>query len=398
MKCKIPLLLILVPAGQALLSSPRTFRAPTLLHSSSKRPNEQSAVQNTGDEKPLVKTLGGGSSLIFEMARKMLVWDVDDANYETQPAPSKSKNASAGGVLPRWHPHAGISDLNPSFRTQSPIMNNQGYAGIIWRNVRKRDKPSLWRYALRTYNRMKTLEQDPRDSRLKLRIERTNIHHEGALLACDKLGLWQEALDIYRHVEDTATTNQTVVATTRRRKAVCVTDNMILSLVSACVRGSKQMDRTETSLEERRAPLDVASKVLLEIEEKHGLPLVARHLNPLAAAYQALGLNTDAAHLLQNHLTDRTSGPEEENGDDPLNIHDINAKDKASYALLVKGAVSTGDWAEAVEALQEMTEAGLYPNARHLNRWTEVSEGKTKQRSSGSWKKKREEYWLESVR
>jgi len=324
------------------------------------------------------------------MARRMLVWDAD-ADMTIQ-----SPKKTSGGVLPRWHPHAGIADVNPSFRTQSPIMNNQGYAGIIWRNVRKRDKPSLWRYALRTYNRMKTLEQDSQDSPLK--IERTNVHHEGALLACDKLGLWQEALDIYRHVEETATTNQTVVATTRRRKAVCVTDNMILSLVSACVRGSKQMARSETSLEARRAPLDAARKELLEMEESHGLPLVARHLNPLAAAYQSLGLKGDAANLLEDNLADRTSGPEEENGDDPLNVHDINAKDKASYALLVKGSVSTGDWADAVEALKDMTEAGLYPNARHLNRWTEISESKTKQRSTRSWKKKREEYWLESVR
>lgn len=323
------------------------------------------------------------------MARRMLVWDADAAA-------SGETDMSDGEVLPRWHPHAGIADANPSFRTQSPIMNNQGYAGIIWRNVRKRNKPSLWRYALRTYNRMKTLEQDSQDSPLK--IERTNVHHEGALLACDKLGLWQEALDIYCHVEETATTNQTVVATTRRRKAVCVTDNMVLSLVSACVRGSKQMDRMETSLEERRAPLDVATQILLELEVKHGLPLVARHLNPLAAAYTSLGLNADAANLLLNSLTDRTSGPEEENGDDPFNVHDLHAKDKASYALLVQGAVSRSEWADAVEALKDMTEAGLYPNSRHLNRWTEISEGKTRQRSTRSWKKKREEYWLESVR
>jgi pentatricopeptide repeat protein len=243
---------------------------------------------------------------------------------------------------------------------------------------------------------MKTLEQDSQDSPLK--IERTNVHHEGALLACSKLGLWQEALDIYHHVEKTSTTNQTIVATTRRRKAVCITDNMVLSLVSSCVRGSKQMDSMDTSIEERRAPLDAATQVLVEMQDKHGLPLVARHLNPLSAAYHSLGLHSDATNLLQNNLTDRTSGPEEENGDDPFNVHDMHAKNKGSYALLVQGSVSNGEWAEAVEALKDMTEAGLYPNSRHLNRWTEISEGKTRQRSTRSWKKKREEYWLESVR
>ena len=29
-----------------------------------------------------------------------------------------------------------------------------------------------------------------------------NIHHEGAMLACAKLGLWQRALEIYYHVSD----------------------------------------------------------------------------------------------------------------------------------------------------------------------------------------------------
>ena len=233
----------------ALYGSKRSNANPTKRPKKQKQPEVNDNDVDDDDDKPLVKTLGGGSSLIFEMARRMLVWDDE----------TSSKKPS---VLPRWHPHAGISDHNPSFRTQSPLMNNQGYAGTIWRNVRKRDKPSLWRYALRTYNRMKDLE----GTSSPLNIERSNVHHEGALLACAKLGLWQEALQIYEHVEETATTNQTVVATTRRRKAVCVTDNMLLSLVSACVHGSRKLDGAETSLEERRAPLDAAVNVLLKIE------------------------------------------------------------------------------------------------------------------------------------
>ena len=151
-------------------------------------------------------------------------------------------------------------------------------------------------------------------------------------------------------------------------------------------------------MEERRAPLDACSELLLSMEEKHGLPLVARHLNPLAAAYQKLGLVQEASTLLNMNLEDRTSGPEEENGLDPFNVNDVWAKDKGSYSLLVKGAVSEGKWADAVDALRTMTEAGLYPNSRNLNAWTEVSERKTKQRATRSWKKKRDEYWLESVR
>jgi pentatricopeptide repeat protein len=95
-------------------------------------------------------------------------------------------------------------------------------------------------------------------------------------------------------------------------------------------------------------------------------------------------------------LEDRTSGPEEEWGENPFNVNDVRAKDKASYSLLVKGAVSSGDWQNAIHALGNMTQAGLYPNSRNLNSWVEASERKSKQNKS--WKKKREEYWLTSVR
>ena len=76
------------------------------------------------------------------------------------------------------------------------------------------------------------------------------------------------------------------------------------------------------------------------------------------------------------------------------NINDLGCKDKASYALRVQGAVSAEDWGTAVEALTTMTEAGLYPVERHLNVWTEVSERKTKHRTTRSWKKKRDQSWL----
>lgn len=126
-------------------------------------------------------------------------------------------------------------------------------------------------------------------------------------------------------------------------------------------------------------------------------PLMARHLNPLAAAYQSLGLMDEAKNIIPRYLTDRSRGPEPEYGSEIFNVHDVSAKDKASYSLLVKGAVSSGNWSEAIEALENMTEAGLYPNSRNLNSWTEVSERKTKHRKTRSWKKKRDKYWLESV-
>jgi len=334
-------------------------------------PTLQKTLDPSGLEQPtLIETIGGGSATIFEMARRMLVWDQPNGGSKN----GNSKEAK-DGVLPRWHPHSGISDVNPSFRTKAPVMNNQGYAGTIWRNVRKRNKPSLWRHALRTYDQMEGAGESTSGV---LRIERSTVHHEGALLACAKLGLWKKSLDVFQAVES-------------------VTDNMLLSVVKACVRASKRLRREETTLEERRAPLDAAVKIIEDTQSKQDFPLVARHLNPLSAAYQSLGLVEESKEIIKKYLTDRSRGPEPEYGSESFNVHDVSAKDKASYALLVQGAVSSGNWAEAIEALENMTEAGLYPNSRNLNSWTEVSERKTKHRRTRSWKKKRDEYWLESV-
>mmetsp|Transcript_15521 Transcript_15521/g.17223 ORF Transcript_15521/g.17223 Transcript_15521/m.17223 type:complete len:452 (+) Transcript_15521:212-1567(+) len=357
----------------------------------------------------LVETIGGGTATIFEMARRVLIWEegndcASSSSTSTacsgDPAVADNNNneekqqeltdydyltGAVGGInsnvnLPRWHPHSGISDVNPSFRTQSPIMNNQGYASTIWRNVRKRNKPSLWRHALRTYDRMGDAEQDGYP------VQRATIHHEGALLACAKLGLWQKAIDIFRNnVEDD-------------KYNTVVTDNMIFSVVKACVRGCKKLKGEKSILEERRAPLNAGAEMIGSIQNSnYEFLLVARHLNPLSAAYQSLGLLNEANELIQKHLMDRSRGPEPVGGEETFNVHDVCAKDKASYALLVKGAVASGNWADAVEALEDMTEAGLYPNSRNLNSWTEATERKMKQRSARSWKKKRDEYWLESV-
>jgi hypothetical protein len=142
--------------------------------------------------------------------------------------------------------------------------------------------------------------------------------------------------------------------------------------------------------------LDAARTILQELEEKHGIPLDARHVNPLAAAYQAVGLRPESAALLQL-LGDRVIGPEPETGSQRLNINDFGAKDKASYALLIEGAVLDADWGAAVENLTTMTDAGLFPLDRHLHTWTEISNRKAKHRTTRSWKKKRDQTWLRTV-
>ncbi len=382
----------------------------------------QPTQQETQGDQPLLQTLSGGTAMIFEMARRMLVWEdlTDLTAWSNGGTTSKTITPPPSRVLPRWRPYGGVVDANPSFRTLPPAMNSQGYAAAIWRNVRKRNKPSLWRHALRLYNRMSQLEEDGGSSTAPKKIQRANIHYEGALLACAKLGLWQRALQIFRQVEEDAAKNAdlalikapSALSNLRHPKPSSktttsdtlsadpsITENMVLSLVRACVRGSKSLDKNEATIDERRQPLDAAQDILRTIEQRHGIPLVARHLNPLSSAYQSLGLLQESSLLLAQNLANRTLGPESEDGVDPLNVHDIGAKDKASYALLVTSAVSSGDWAEAIDALRDMTEAGVYPNGRHVNAWTEVSERKTRQRTTRSWKKKRDEiYWLESIR
>lgn len=326
-----------------------------------------------------------------------------------------SELTESSPALPRWHPARGISDLNPEFRTHAPVMNAQGYASLIWRNVRKRNKPSLWRHALRTYDRMHHPIANQTAVGRTL-IEPRNTHHEGALLACAKLGLWERALAIFETVKrqehefaDRLASRGSLSTSSKPPKRmpqspIHVTDSMILSLIRAAVRAVRNYrgETTSENVQDRRKPLDHVVQILLHSNTSSGnnhslSQLQARHLNPLAAAYQSLGLVADASAVL-DHLVERTSGPEAENREEVIfNVHDIMAKDKASYSLLVRGAVSNNDWVAAVNSLRSMTEAGLYPSARHLNTWTEVSERKTKQRTTRSWKKKRDEIWLESV-
>lgn len=280
---------------------------------------------------------------------------------------------------------------------------------------------------MRTYDRMAVLEDDPG----YLNVQRSNTHHEGAMLACAKLGLWQRALELYHYVYQVEQASQSefdqaqkqqvrtpslgssprsldALRKSRIRRSVHVSESMITSLVQACVRASQQRLRnkgTHISPEQeeqeaalRRIPLDTALEVLTTVQETHNIPLVARHVNPLAAAYQQLGYISHATEILQTLLSNRTAGEEPEDGVDIFNVYDLCAKDKGSYSLLVQGAVVTGDWGAAVDALSDMNKAGLYPKQRHCNLWSEISERRTRPRAVGSWKKKRDDYWADSVR
>ncbi len=189
------------------------------------------------DGAPIPQTISGGPSLIFAMARRMLVWDDEDflndaniindrgdgANASSGDTGTTNANGNSGTttnnikppklpklqpppkvkVLPRWHPTTGIADVNANFRNEPPKMNNLGYAALIRRNSRKRGKAGLWRHAFRMYNNMRSIEleqlMEDADSpnKPRLRIQREGVHFESALNACAKLGLWREALFIF---------------------------------------------------------------------------------------------------------------------------------------------------------------------------------------------------------
>ena len=243
--------------------------------------------QATGREE-LFKTIAGGTALIFEMARKSITPATTTTNARRVSSSSVSQPSlySSSSSLPygspqqrRWYPHSGISDENPSFRTQSPAMTNEGFAKVIWKNARKRNKQSLWKYALRTYDRMGVIEGDPNF----VQIKRSNIHHEGAMVAAAKLGKWQRALEIFHYVGSNSS------------KSVFVTDDMVSSLVRGTVRASRLRLRRKNSHEVpltpeqeeqeaalRRIPLDTTLEILSSLPEDHNIPCYPYFFNPLA--------------------------------------------------------------------------------------------------------------------
>ena len=310
------------------------------------------------------------------------------------------------------------------------MMNNKGYAKLIRRNSRKRNKQSLWRHAYRTYNKMKSIEENQKEEMnqnngngkisSKIVIMRHTVHYEAALVSCAKLGLWREALNIYNEVVDHMEYQknmkignissklsyvQTVDNTMVRKftPKIVVTDNMILSIVSACVRGSKakfdQFDHPQGHNKnqeyDRREPLDAAKEILLSMEVKFNLPLVSRHVNKLASAYHHIALHMEGNALINETMNDRKTQAQDKEDEDAVasfNVNDVKAKDGASYNILIQGAVEEGDWASAIASLKQMTDKGLYPESRSLNRWSETAQ--RRERRAGSrkttWKKNRE--------
>ena len=127
--------------------------------------------QATGQEE-IIRTLAGGPALIFEMARKSILF-VREADTNAAAIAGAASTEQSDAMAKRWYPFSGVQENNPSFRTSPPVMSNQAFAKTIWKNVRKRNE-GFWRHALRTYDRMTILEKDPNFPN----IQRSNAHRK----------------------------------------------------------------------------------------------------------------------------------------------------------------------------------------------------------------------------
>mmetsp|Transcript_3617 Transcript_3617/g.4921 ORF Transcript_3617/g.4921 Transcript_3617/m.4921 type:complete len:372 (+) Transcript_3617:82-1197(+) len=289
---------------------------------------EGSNFSGTGvQDDSVIETIAGGTAQIFQQLIR------------------------SGNVM-FWRPHKPTQDLrrnhfdntNSEFRYKSPRMSQEGYALTILKNSRKRNKPVLWRYALQKYNEMD--------------VPRQNIHHEGALSACAKLGKYREALEILMHV----TKESKMSGDDQMIRSVYVTEGMLYNVIKACVRASRRLEKREDKIR----ILNYAKSIVLKAERAYGIKIESYVVNPLVARYQRLNCYAETDELL-DVLTEKVGDAE------TLNVNDFGAKDMASYGLIVQEQVANENWAEAITALKNMTDHGIFPKERQINSWNEVA-------------------------
>ena len=161
----------------------------------------------------IVKTIAGGQQTLFQdllRLQNVMIW-----------RPHKPKKLGNLQTQRNF-----FDNSNPDFRVKSPRMTSEGFALTILKNSRKRNKPVLWNYALRKYKEMD--------------VPKFNVHYEAALTACSKLGLYRDALEILLEATREAK-EQDKNGTTSR--TVYVNEGMIFSVVKACVRASRKVDK-----------------------------------------------------------------------------------------------------------------------------------------------------------
>lgn len=418
--------------------------------------DEVEKERKEGPSSDLIRPLAGGPSLIFAMAQRLNLWDeiVNDSSehlpYSSTNRASSSTTLSSSSSLPRFRQSSqqGISNVNPNFRTTPPLMNKKGYASSIIRNARKKKKPSLWRYSLRTYQKLKSIElmnhcnnnnndtstglKDSMNddiqtiasnssnsytqsgtSKSSLMIYRENEHFQGVLVAVAKLGLWQEALDIYNELQELVDMQKIKsndgttdgASPVKRRKELKINHSIVVSVIDACVRGMK--------LSHNREPLDRALEIILSVKERHNITPTHIHMNKLAAAYQYLGLHKESDFVMkklieiEQEFVDQEStvvdyinlnSTKRRKSSSPIQLTNFSVPsskssslNEASFKILIQNSIREGDWAKSVQHLRRMTEEeGIYPRSRTLNAWSEAASKRERRPKKNKWSKKRE--------
>ena len=103
-----------------------------------------------------------------------------------------------------------------------------------------------------------------------------------------------------------------------------------------------------------------------QLQRAYGIKIESYVVNPLVARYQRLNCYAETDELL-DVLTEKVGDAE------TLNVNDFGAKDMASYGLIVQEQVANENWAEAITALKNMTDHGIFPKERQINSWNEVA-------------------------
>ena len=173
-------------------------------YSTGKQPRSNASNDGSEEEQTVIETIAGGPATLFQdilRNRNMMFWRPHKAAKQFQGSIPEKKNF--------------FDNSNTEFRYKSPAMTQEGYALTMLKNSRKRNKPVLWRYTLKKYKEMN--------------MQKLNVHHEAALVACAKLGLYREALEILFEITRQAKEEKS----NGLKRTVWMNEGMLSSVVKA---------------------------------------------------------------------------------------------------------------------------------------------------------------------
>ena len=172
---------------------------------------------------------------------------------------------------------------------------------------------------------------------------------------------------------------------------------------------NKNNENHNNNIDKKRVtePLDAARMILQHSLEKHSVVPKAVHVNCLAAGYQFVGLYSEAENVFEflegrgggdvGDVGGRNHHDDHKNANANTSTHKMEEKNEGSYSILVKNAVTQGDWSSAIDNLREMTDRGHYPKARSLNAWSETANKRERRPRRTAWIKKRERMLMKSA-